>query len=112
MTGEVTLSDTGFEVEAALIASAFGLDPASVPDLMRAGAITSRCETGVGEDEGRWRLTFFHKGRALRLTVDATGAILLRATFDVGGRGSRLAGGQAAVSVQASAEAGDEQAPT
>ena len=87
---EVRVTGSGFEVDAGLIASSFGLDPAGVPGLMREGAITSRCETGVDEDEGRWRLTFFHGSRALRLTVDRTGAVLLRATFDVG-RGRRTA---------------------
>ncbi|EYD76014.1 hypothetical protein Rumeso_02443 [Rubellimicrobium mesophilum DSM 19309] len=81
---EVRLTGGGFEVEAGVLASAFRLDPAGVPGLMRSGAITSRCETGVDEDAGRWRLTFYHGGRALRLTVDGTGAILRRATFDVG----------------------------
>jgi hypothetical protein len=91
---EVRITGSGFEVDAGLIASSFGLDPSGVPGLMRTGAITSRCETGVDEDEGRWRLTFFHGGRALRLTVDGTGAILLRATFDVGGRRPRDVGGR------------------
>jgi hypothetical protein len=48
---------------------------------MRAGAITGRTERGEGEDAGRFRLTLFHGGRALRLTVDAGGDILSRATF-------------------------------
>lgn len=68
-------------VEAGVIAGAFDLDPAHVQGLMRSGAITSRCEQGVGADAGRWRLTFWHGGRALRLTVDDTGAILSRARF-------------------------------
>ena len=41
----------------------------------------SKDQTGVEEDAGRWRLTFFHGGRALRLIVDAEGTILSRATF-------------------------------
>lgn len=75
-------SDGSFQVDAALLAEAFGLDPAAVPGLMRAGRITSRCERGEGEDAGRFRLSFFHAGRALRLTVDAQGTILSRALFD------------------------------
>lgn len=37
----------------------------------------------MGADEGRWRLTFYCEGRALRLNVDAGGRILSRARFDV-----------------------------
>ena len=89
MTSGVTLSDAGFEVDANLIGASFRLNPADVPALMREGAMTSLCETGVEEDAGRWRLTFFHAGRALRLTVDGTGSILRHATFDVPRRKGR-----------------------
>ena len=101
---QVRITEASFEVEAGLIADSFRLDPAGVPALMRAGAITSRCETGVDEDAGRWRLTFYHEGRALRLTVDGSGAILRRATFDVAGRASRSAPEQRAVSGPVSSE--------
>lgn len=77
----VTLDTNGFVVDAGIVAEAFGFDPASVPERMRGGEITSRCETGVDEDAGRWRLTFFAGGRALRLLVDAEGMILARSTF-------------------------------
>lgn len=83
MTG-VEVTAGGFTVDAALIAAAFGLSPADVPAAMRAGHITSRCETGIDADAGRFRLTFFHAGRALRLTVDGAGTVLSRATFPVG----------------------------
>ncbi|WP_051631011.1 DUF6522 family protein [Afifella pfennigii] len=72
----VTVNADGFVVPAELIARAFRLDPASVPQLMREGIITSRCEEGIAADAGRFRLTFFHAGRALRLIVDKDGRIL------------------------------------
>ncbi|GMG84023.1 hypothetical protein LNKW23_32370 [Paralimibaculum aggregatum] len=75
-----------FTVEAELLAGFFGLEPAAVPRMMRSGAITSRSERGIGEDEGRWRLTFYHGGRALRLVVDAEGTVLRRSSFDTGPR--------------------------
>lgn len=78
---DVSRSGDGFTVEASLLAAAFRLAPAEVPDMLRTGAITSRCETGSGEDAGRWRLTFYSGGRALRLVVDASGTILSRASF-------------------------------
>jgi hypothetical protein len=37
----------------------------------------------VDEDEGRWRLTFYHEKRACRLTLGEGGEILKRATFDI-----------------------------
>lgn len=79
---DVTRSEGGdFTVNAALIGSAFGLDPASVPAMMREGRITSRCETGQGSDAGRHRLHFYFGARTLRLTVADDGTILRRALF-------------------------------
>ena len=77
----VTFTTDGFVVDGEILGSAFGLPPADVPDRLRRGEITSRCETGVDEDAGRWRLTFFCGGRALRLVVDETGTVLSRSTF-------------------------------
>lgn len=74
--------DKSFHVDATVIGAGFRIDPSLVPELMRAGRITSRCEEGQDEDAGRWRLTFFHQGRALRLTVDTEGQIISRAIFD------------------------------
>lgn len=78
---EVDIDPEGFVIDAALIAGAFGLDPAAVPDLMRHGAISGRTERGEGADAGRFRVTLHHAGRALRLTLDSSGAVLSRATF-------------------------------
>lgn len=72
----------GFTVPAELIGPTFGIKAADVPGLMRSGAITSRCETGVGDDAGHWRITIFYSGRALRLTVEETGLVVSRSTFD------------------------------
>lgn len=79
----VTITAAGFEVDATVIAKAFGLDPATLQTRMRAGEVTSVCEAGVDADLGRYRLTFRHAGRALRLTVDADGDLLTRAMFPV-----------------------------
>jgi len=78
---EVTISAEGFTVEAGLLGAAFRLDPAIISERLRSGEITSQCETGVDEDAGRWRLTFYHAGKALRLVVDRKGTILSRSTF-------------------------------
>jgi hypothetical protein len=84
MTDRVEIADDGFSVDAGLLARAFGLPPAEVPGLMRAGAITSRLERGEGEDAGTFRLTFFHRNARFTLVVDDGGAILRRSTLDYG----------------------------
>ncbi len=73
----------GFVVDATILSVAFGHPATDIREAMQNGRITSRCETGSGADAGRWRLTFYHGGRALRLTVNAEGEILKRAIFDV-----------------------------
>lgn len=78
----VEIGNDGFVVEAEIIAKAFGLAASEVPSLMKSEAITSLCEKGVDEDEGRWRLSFFHADRVFRLTVDKNSQILGRARFD------------------------------
>jgi hypothetical protein len=77
----VEVTAEGFTVDAEVIAAGFALDPEQVPGMLREGRITSRCETGVEADAGRFRLTFFHAGRALRLTVDAQGRVVQRARY-------------------------------
>lgn len=80
--GVVSITAQGFEVDADLVAAAFGLGPAELREKMRTGEVTSLCEKGQDADAGRFRLTFRHAGRALRLIVDDEGHILTRATFD------------------------------
>ncbi|MEZ5900989.1 MAG: DUF6522 family protein [Hyphomicrobiaceae bacterium] len=80
---EVERSGDGFVVTARVLAEAFGLTEEGVRDKMRSGTITSRSETGVGDDEGRYRLTFHYEGRALRLVVDDRGTVLKRAAFPI-----------------------------
>jgi hypothetical protein len=64
-----------FSVDAALIAEGLGIEPAHVQPRMRDGSITSLCERGLGDDSGRYRLTFFHGARRFRLVVDAAGNV-------------------------------------
>jgi hypothetical protein len=79
----VERKDGDFVVDAALLADAFGLSEGEIKARMRDGAITSRCETGVGEDAGRWRLTFHHGDRACRFIVDESGKVLKRVSFPI-----------------------------
>lgn len=50
--------------------------PAQVQAMMRSGEITSKYETGEGEDAGRFRLTFYHNGRRVRLTCGEDGKVI------------------------------------
>ena len=77
----VRIDGEDFVVEAEELASAFGVDAAEVLRRLRAGLLTTRCERGLGEHEGRHRLSFSLEGRVLRLTVDRDGRVLSRALF-------------------------------
>ncbi len=63
-------------IDAADLGPLLGLEPSQVPEKMRSGDITSRFETGEGEDAGRVRLTFYHDSKRVRLTCDADGNVL------------------------------------
>lgn len=79
----------GFTVAADDLGPLLGLAPATVPALMRSGAITSRFERGEGADAGRSRLTFFHANRRLSLIVDADGLVLQRQSVTIAEKPSR-----------------------
>jgi len=83
---DIEIQNGTFQVDASVLGEGLGLEPSRVPELLRSGAITSRCERGFGKDEGRFRLTFFHAGRRLRLVVDAAGRILQRSSINFGDR--------------------------
>jgi len=90
-------SDGTFEVDAAVLGHGLGVDASLVPGLLRAGQITSFCERGLDNDRGRFRLTFFHKGKRLRLVLDELGRVVRQSTMDFGNRplpsGLRTPGG-------------------
>ena len=44
--------------------------------------ISLKTGSAEGADEGRFRLSFFHGRKVLRLTVDASGKVLRRARFE------------------------------
>ncbi|SFS19691.1 DUF6522 family protein [Yoonia litorea] len=66
----------GAEIDAVDLGGLLGLDPATVPAKMRQGEITSRSEEGIDEDAGKHRLTFWYKGRRVRIICDAQGNVL------------------------------------
>lgn len=78
---EVRIDGRDFVIDAEDLARAFGLDAAEVIRDLREGTLTSRCEKGIDEHQGRHRLIFSHDGRVFRLTVDGSGKVLSRAMF-------------------------------
>ena len=80
----IRIDEDRMEVDADAISDGLGLDHVTLLRQMREGRITSRCERGVAEDEGRWRLTFFSETRRLRIVIDAAGQILQRSVIDYG----------------------------
>jgi hypothetical protein len=85
MTG-IEIYDCAVHIEASVVAEGLQLAPSLVHSLMRNGEITGLCESGVDEDAGRYRLTFFHKNRRFRLVVDETGTVIRRSSVDFGDR--------------------------
>lgn len=71
-----TRNNTPIEVDATAVARELGLDVAVFRQLMDAEKITVLCERGTGEDEGTWRVSFYHAGHRARFVVDAQGRIL------------------------------------
>jgi hypothetical protein len=84
---EVEIQDGVIQVDANIIGRDLGLEVFEVQRLMREGKLTSSCERGADEDEGRYRLTFFHGGRRLRLVIDGSGQIIRRSLVDFGTAG-------------------------
>lgn len=86
MTQELRLELDGddFCIDAALLGGLLDVPAADVQALMRTNDITSRCERGIAEHDGQYRLTFFYKGRRARLSVDQSGRIIRRSIVDYG----------------------------
>ncbi|MDP2080354.1 MAG: DUF6522 family protein [Pseudotabrizicola sp.] len=78
----ITFEHGTINIDPAIVAKGLRLDAEALRDHLRSGTVTSLCEKGEAEDEGRFRLTFFSPTRRLRLVVDATGAILTTSTAD------------------------------
>jgi hypothetical protein len=73
---QISITDGQPVIDARDLGPLLGLEPARIPEKMRSGEITSRFETGVEEDAGRFRLTFYHDGTRIRLTCGPDGTVL------------------------------------
>ncbi|HEY5106777.1 MAG TPA: DUF6522 family protein [Caulobacteraceae bacterium] len=82
----IQLEDGALQVDARIVAEGLRVDASLVQERMREGKITSLCERGVDEDDGRYRLTFFSESRLLRLVVDESGKVVERSAIDFAGR--------------------------
>jgi hypothetical protein len=82
----IEIEDDGatFTIPADIIAAALKRDAATIPALVRTGAITMACERGTDADAGTFRLTVSDDRARLRLIVDASGAIINRSVLDFG----------------------------
>ena len=83
MTDTATEIDTGIrctegavEVDATLVARGLNLPVEQFMAEMRRGIVYNTSERGIGEDEGRFRLTFRYRDRVFRLIVTTTGEIV------------------------------------
>jgi hypothetical protein len=72
------------QIDAAVVAAGLGIELSAVCGLMRSGQLTSLCERGEGDDQGRFRMTFFYRGKRFRVTVDEEGRIVRRSSIDFG----------------------------
>lgn len=68
--------DGDAEVDASLIARGLNLSIEQFRTEMRRGIVYSTSERGIGEDEGRHRLTFRYRSRVFQLVVTTDGEII------------------------------------
>lgn len=83
---DIKVQADSFQIDASLVADGLGIEASRVPALLRSGEITSVSERGIGEDEGRYRLTFFHRSKRLRLVISDGGRLVRRSVIDFGDR--------------------------
>ena len=67
------------EIDAAIVAEGLGVVASHV-------SVLCLYERGTGQDTGRHRLTFFYRGKRLRLIIDNEGCLIRRSTIDFGDR--------------------------
>lgn len=73
---QISFTDQMIEIDATLIAKGLGMHPDALRQAMRQGHVTHTTEKGEGEDEGRFRVTFYALNCRLRLFFNAEGTLL------------------------------------
>lgn len=84
--GMIEFQAGAIQIDSRVIGEDLNMDPSVVQELIREGKITSRCERGIEEDEGRYRLTFFSTQRRFRIVIDSTGTVIQRSTINFSDR--------------------------
>ena len=84
---KIEFDEGTIQVDVAVVATGLKIDAALVQERMRDGRITTLCERGTDEDEGRHRLTFFSERRRFRIVVDQDGNLVESSAVDFGDRG-------------------------
>ena len=82
----IELVDDEVQIDAEVLTRSFRMSSDELKQGMRDGSITSRFETGEGEDAGRIRLTFFSANCRVRVTADDSGNVISCNTVDYGQR--------------------------
>lgn len=84
--GMIEFQAGAIQIDSMVIGEGLKMDPSVVQELIREGKITSRCERGIEEDEGRYRLTVFNTQRRFRIVIDSTGTVIQRSTINFSDR--------------------------
>ena len=75
-TPPVRVVDGEITIDADALAPKLGLSVGALKENMARGLVMSVAESGVGEDAGRWRLTFRYRARVWRVVVDVDGTLI------------------------------------
>ena len=76
MRNAVHQAEGAVEVDSPMVARGLKLPVEQFMAEMRRGIVYSLSERGIGEDEGRFRLTFRYRDRQFRIVVTATGEVV------------------------------------
>ena len=76
MRTAVRRAEEAVEVDSSMVARGLKLPVEQFMAEMRRGIVYSLSERGIGEDEGRFRLTFRYRDRQFRIVVTATGEVV------------------------------------
>ena len=76
MRTAVHQAEGAVEVDSPMVARGLKLPVEQFMAEMRRGIVYSLSERGIGEDEGRFRLTFRYRDRQFRIVVTATGEVV------------------------------------
>jgi hypothetical protein len=67
---------TTIEIDASVIGAGLGIQPSQVQAKLQKGKISTLCERGIGEDQGRYRVTFYCGKRRFRILIDEVGNVI------------------------------------